>query len=71
MWRSAMGFVVPFDICDRARKTDHFVIISDFEIFVPHCSAHFALHNCTVRFAIVYTVSKLRESKCEHPRNLF
>ena len=51
------------------RKTDHFVIISDFEILVPHCSVHFALHNSVVRFVIAYTVPKLRESKYEHPEN--
>ena len=35
-------------------KTDHFVIISDFEIFmVLHCSAHFALHNGTIWFAMM------------------
>ena len=33
-------------------KTDHFVIISDSEILVPRCSAHFALHNGTVRLTI-------------------
>ena len=35
-----------------AGKTDHFVIISDFEIMVPRCSVHFALHNCAVQFVI-------------------
>ena len=50
-------------------KTDHFVIILDFEILVPHCSTHFAVHNGAVRFAIAYTVPKLHESKYEHPRN--
>ena len=47
-------------------KTDHLVIISDFEISVPHCSVYFALHNCAVRFAIAYSVPKLCESKSEH-----
>ena len=51
-------------------KTDHFVIISDFKILVPRCSAHFALHN-GARFAIAYTVPKLRESKYEYPRSEF
>ena len=49
-------------------KTDHFVIISDFETLVPRCSVQFALYNGAVRFAIAYTV---RESKYEHPRNKF
>ena len=43
-------------------KTDHFVIISDFKILVPCCSAHFALHNGAVRFAIAYTVPNLHKS---------
>ena len=52
-------------------KTDHFVIITDFEILVPRCSMHFALHNGAVRFMIAYTVPKVRESKYEHRRNEF
>ena len=35
-----------------AGKTDHFVKISDFEIMVPRCSVHFALHICAVQFVI-------------------
>ena len=37
-------------------KTDHFVIISDFELLVPRCSALFTLCNGEVRIAIAYTV---------------
>ena len=39
-------------------KTDHFVIISDFEILVPRSSALFTLCNGEVRIAIAYTVLK-------------
>ena len=46
-------------------KTDYFVLISDFKVLVPRCSAHFA-DNSTVRFAITYTVPNVRESKYEH-----
>ena len=41
-----------------SEKTDHLAQVSDFEILVPR-SVNFALHN--VRFAIAYTVPKLRE----------
>ena len=45
-------------------KTDH-------SILIPHCSAHFAVHNGAVRFVIAYTVPKLRDPKYEYPRNEF
>ena len=37
-------------------KKDHFVIISDFKILVPRCSALFTLCNGGVRIVITYTV---------------
>ena len=45
------------------------VTILDFEILVPSYSAHFAVHNGAVRFAIAYIILKLCESKYKHPRN--
>ena len=51
--------------------TDYFVIISDSELLIPHCSMYFALHISDDQFAIAYTISKLRESKYEDPRNEF
>ena len=43
-------------------KTDHFVIISGLEILVSRCRVHFTVYNSAVRFAMAYTVPKLRES---------
>ena len=49
-------------------KTDHFVT---FQIMVPRCSVRFTLHYDEVQFAIAHTVPELRESKYEHPKNMF
>ena len=59
---------VEIHVCDRARQL---VMISDIEIFVPCCSAHFAVHNGAVQFAIEYIYRpKLCEFKYEHLRIL-
>ena len=45
-------YTVHVHVCDRV--WEHFVIISDLEILVPCCSAHFALHYGAVRLPIPF-----------------